>query len=672
MKNRSQFIFFIFIINSLYICPLTGQNDTISALPDSIAIQVDSTQISVDTTSKKTFVSTIFDDKIDSLSVTYYNGSIHNLKLDKLQFIDTSTFYLQQFDPLFNRNGIYSTLNNIGLAHTSLVFSPTLSVDYHFENQSFSKYLFENSQVKYYELYIPYTEISYVLGAKREQNFQVVFNRELIKRLTIGIDFALNNSPGPYANSKVDDQRVFFTGQYFTKNRRYGIIANYLRNKLVVQENGGIKYDSIFNENTETDRRQIPVYLNNAQNLVKQSGFYIEQYFNLLKPKPDSVKRKIDAGSISLSVQYQRNQMVYQDSDTVGIFYDPFDPPLNPDQTYDSIYQMRLKSKFQWSSIGYQDDPLSKIFNIYFGLSHEYVYQYFPDYSDINSFIYNQLTSKTYNQLKPYGGIGLNIKSSFRLNGFAELVIGGYNSGDLRLRGTINQYFGNVDRNFGRIYAGVEFVNRTPSWYFQYFQSNVYRWNNNFDKETYLFIFGEYHYEKLKAGVKFYTFGNYTYFNDSIRPEQLTEAATNLQFYIEGLAMIKKFGINTRLVYQQMSHPDILDFPVFSGVADIFFKSPLFKRAATIQTGFELYYFTSYSAYAYMPAIRDWYNQNDQKIGNYLYADVYLTLKVKNARMFVKYAHVNGLLGNYTYYLAPGYPARDARFYFGITWRFHN
>jgi len=187
-----------------------------------------------------------------------------------------------------------------------------------------------------------------------------------------------------------------------------------------------------------------------------------------------------------------------------------------------------------------------------------------------------------------------------------------------------------------------------------------------------LVIFGEYQYRKLKGGVKFFTFGNYTYLNDSIRPAQLTDASTLLQVYIEGLAMIKKFGINTRLVYQQTSHPDIVGVPEFTGVADIFFKSPVFKRAATLQVGFEVSYFTSFYANAYMPALRDWYVQNNQKIGNYLFADVYLTLKVKAARMFVKYAHFNSLLGNYNYYLAPGYPARDARFYFGISWRFHN
>ena len=673
MSFKQHFLYFtnLLIITTL-VSLANAQNDTTVIVVDSIAIHPDSTELKTDTIKTVIKAPKSLTEVIDSLSVTYFTGSIDNLKMDNFQYIDTSTFYFQQFDQLFRKNGLYSTLSNIGLAHKNLVFCPKLSTDYYFENQSFPKYIYENRQVKYYNLYIPYTEISYILGSKKEQNFQVVFNRELIKRLTIGVDFALNNSPGPYTNSKADDKRIFFTGQYYTKNRRYGVVANYLYNKLIVQENGGILYDSVFEENTESDRRQIPVNLSTAQNLVKQSGFYVEQYFNLLKPRPDSVKRKIDAGSISYSFHYQRNQMIYQDDDTVGYFYQPFDPPLNPDKTFDSVYQMRIRNKLQWSSIGYRDDPLSKVFNIYFGLSHEYIYQAFPDYSDNNSFIYNQLTSLSYNQLKPYGGIGLNIKKSFRLTGYAELVLGGYNSGDLRIEGYIDQYFGNINRNFGMIHAGIKFVNKTPAWYFQNYQSNFYRWDNDLKKESYLVILGEYQFRKLKAGVQFFTFGNYTYLNDSIRPAQLSDATTLLQIYVEGLTMIKNFGINTRLVYQQTNQSKAIRVPVFTGVVDLFFKSYVFKRAATLQTGFELNYFTAFYADAYMPALRDWYVQNNQKIGNYLFADVYVTLKVKAARMFVKYAHFNSLLKNYNYYLAPRYPARDARFYFGVSWRFHN
>ena len=129
---------------------------------------------------------------IDSTNIYFFRANIDSLKLQKLNTIDTSTLYFHEFDPLWKYNGLYSTLSNIGLAHTDLVFTPEYSIGYYFAHQSFQKYYYHNDQVRYYKQYIPYTELEYILGSKKEQNFSVIFSRELLKRLTIGFNFALN------------------------------------------------------------------------------------------------------------------------------------------------------------------------------------------------------------------------------------------------------------------------------------------------------------------------------------------------------------------------------------------------------------------------------------------------------------------------------------------------
>jgi hypothetical protein len=176
----------------------------------------------------------------------------------------------------------------------------------------------------------------------------------------------------------------------------------------------------------------------------------------------------------------------------------------------------------------------------------------------------------------------------------------------------------------------------------------------------------------LSAGFNFTTLNNYTYLNDSVKPQQYESPFTVLQVFAQGNIPIKKFGLDTRLVYQVSSNTEVLRIPMFVGMMNIYFRSEVFKKAATLQTGFQLNYFTSYFADAYMPELRSFFIQNEKEIGNYLYADVYITLEVKRAKLFVKYSHINSFLGYYSYYLAPHYPARDARFYFGAAWRFHD
>ncbi len=639
-------------------------NDTIPFTGDTLLMAGDTipTAQSLDTTEKRPSKPGIVLTHIDSTKVWYFRGTIDSLKTGTYHFIDTTTTYFHQNDILFKYNGMYSTLSNIGLAHTNMVFSPALSTGYDLKNREFSEYIYDNEEVKYYKQFMPYTEGFYTIGPKKEQDFRVIFTRRLFKGFSIGLDFALEHAPGFYKNSKSDDKRVFFTGQYYVPNKRYGVIANYLHNKLVMQENGGIANDTIFEDNLETDRKIIPVNLEKAQNMVKQSGFYVEQYFNLLKPADANHKRKVDAGSISYAFHYQRNQMIFNDQAPFSDFYRFHDAPLDSTSTFDSTYQLKISNRFRWTSIGYHDDPASKVFYIYLGASYDYFEQTLP-YDSIKNIM---------RQTRPFGGIALNIAKIFRLKAYAEYVMGDYNNGDLKISGRLNQVLGNRKKNIGRINLGVDFVSRTPSWFYNEYNSNLYRWKNDFKKENYLIFFGEYVFRQISAGARFYTFGNYVFLNDSIRPEQHDNAITLLQIYLKGGIMIKKFGFNGRMFYQNTGQPAIISVPAFSGVMDIFFKSPIFKRAATLQTGFQLYYFTKYNADAYMPALRKFYVQNEVEIGNYLYADAYLTLKIKTARISFRLANFGSYFGIHKYFLAPHYPARDARFYLNVAWGFFN
>ena len=634
---------------------LIVENDTITSIDTNAVVQLPNLSI------LKAAEDTI---PIDSLLIYYFKGSIENKKSNTFYDIDTSLTQAHEYDQLKLNNGMYSTLSNIGLAYKNTIFTPSTTTGYDMEVKSFSKYIFTSEDVRYFKVVIPHSKITYVMGSKKEQNLEVILNREIIKNLSIGFEFELNNSPGPYKRSNANDTRVFFTGQYNTANERYGVIASYNNSRVRVEENGGIVNDSLFEDNLETDRRVIDVNLTDASQELIISGFYVEQYFNLLKPKrpTDSIKRKIDLGHISYSINYVRHQLVFEDANPLSDFYSQFAPPLDSTATYDSIYQSKFSNKLMWSSLGYNEDKLSQVFYLYFGAKHDFISQ---------TLAYDSV-SIGYNQLSPFGGISLNLFKSMHLKAFAELVLSEYSGGDYKIKAEVTQYLGNINKNVGRIDGSLTLLNSKPLWWYEEFQSNRFRWNNDFNKETSMLIHGKYTLKGIGAGFDFNTFSNYTYLDDSVRPAQLGTTETHLQLFIEGNIPIKKFGVDTRLVYQTTSRPDVIRIPDFTGVMNIYFKSPIFKNAATIQTGFQFTYYTSYFADAYMPELRAFHLQNEKEIGNYLYADFYLTLNVKRAILFFKMAHFNSYLGNYSYYNAPHYPSRDSRFYFGASWRFHN
>jgi len=617
-------------------------------------------QVNAETVSDS--ASTWVDEK-DSIEVYYYQGDILNLKLNNLTYIDTTITDFHQYDPLYKGNNVYSTLSNIGFIHNNLMFSPFLTPGYSKSLPWYQKYLYTNDKIRYYKLSKPYTELFYTMGPKKEQEFKVVFSRELVKGLSFGMNFYLISSHGNYKRSKSNNNTGYLTLGYITPNKRYVVNINYMFNKLDMQESGGISDDSYFSDNLEPDRSVIPVNLDNANNTVTESGVFVQQYFNLSKPKAKNDSSfYLDMGSISYSFQYKKNHYLFTDHDPLSPFYDTIYAPLDSTNTYDSTGQQFIINTVGWTSAGYEKENNEKPFYIYANLTHENIKQQLPADS----------LSSTINQMHLWGGIGINIKESFYLKAGGFLYFGGYNSGDFGINGTINQFIGNKKHNYGELLLGVKLINKMPWWFYQNFGSNHFRWNNNFDKETYLILSGQFIYKKINAGVDFTTVGNYTYLNDSIRPAQIESAETILTLYLNGNIPFGKFGIDTRLSYQATSRPGIIRLPAFLGSMNFYFKSPVFKRAATIQMGLQMRYFTSYYANAYMPELRAFYLQNDKLIGNYLWADVYLTLKIQRARLFAKMSNVTGYFEGYNYWAAPHYPDRDARFYFGVSWRFHD
>jgi hypothetical protein len=108
------------------------------------------------------------------------------------------------------------------------------------------------------------------------------------------------------------------------------------------------------------------------------------------------------------------------------------------------------------------------------------------------------------------------------------------------------------------------------------------------------------------------------------------------------------------------------------GNLTVYYTQPLFKGAALLQPGLNFYYNTSYYADAYMPALRSYYLQDKKEIGNYVYMDVFINVKIQRARVFVIYTNWGSFFEGRNYYSTPKYPMQDAAFKFGVSWRFHD
>ena len=94
-----------------------------------------------------------------------------------------------------------------------------------------------------------------------------------------------------------------------------------------------------------------------------------------------------------------------------------------------------------------------------------------------------------------------------------------------------------------------------------------------------------------------------------------------------------------------------------------------------VELGGDVRWFTAYEAPDYNPLIGQYAIQNNGennlKIGNYPWVNVYANLKLKQARFYVMMSHVNYSSGN-SYFLTPHYPTNQRVLRFGVSWNFFN
>ena len=222
---------------------------------------------------------------IDSTFVTYNAYQFDSIFLNSSKVIDTLTFHVASFDVLESRKTIYSSLSNFGLAHKSMRFNNLRPTGFDMTLPAFSATIKNESNLIAYQSVLPYSELRYLMSVMdKELHLNAKFGRQFTPRLFVSFEFNTDLSPGTFKNTRILNNYFWINAHYFTKNKRYGISAYWYRNKLEMQENGGIVNDEDYTSNAD-DNSVINVNLTTASNFIVSSGIGFQQYFNLLPQK---------------------------------------------------------------------------------------------------------------------------------------------------------------------------------------------------------------------------------------------------------------------------------------------------------------------------------------------------------------------------------------------------
>ncbi len=655
------------------------------------------------------------DKNADSTLVTFYPTQLDTLSLAKPHYLDTTTFHANTFDLLGNEPTLYSTLSNIGTAHKPMRLPYPTLVGFDLSVPAFANYIRTEKDLKTYLSLLPYSEIRYVMTTgDKEQHLNFRFGRQIYQGLYLSFEYNINYSPGVFSNLKTDNNYFWINALYTTKDQRYRAFAYWFRNKIDVQENGGITYDSVYAQNLESDNAAILTNLTNASNYVKVSGAGFQHYFNLLPqhkktvkvtpqendttqatlPSIDSitprdllsdslspsnllsdtlaaptevpVKRRFTLGRINHKFAYQRNQLFYNETSASLPFYAPYDTLLNT-KTADTTIIYAFRNSLSWNTLGYQNYSDDVPFYLYAGIDYDFFKQKHYDYLEERT-----VNDRNYSQVSLNGGIIINLFKLTQITGQARLITLGYQIGDFNLHGQWRQRFSRTEHDFGKLTFDVDMKRQSPTWFESSYYSNHFRWENDFHAATYLSFDLRYHYKTFMIGARQTSINDLIYFNQEARPAQHDGFVSVRELYGTYAYSIRRFRVEGFLSMNLVSDESVMRLPTFLGKLRFSYAQPIFKKAAILQPILTVQYFTKYHADAYMPALRTFYLQDEVSIGNFPYIDIALAINVKQADIYVQYSNLFLLTGNHDAFIAPHYPMRASKIFIGINWRLFN
>ena len=653
--------------------------DSGAVLSETNALVVDTNHVHSDSVKLNISNLSLRKDSFDVYSYSFFKDSVNYINY---KYIDTVNHVSGHFNPVSTFKVAYNDLGIIGSAQDNQVFSPSQATGFEVGFNNFSAYIVEPHNILLYQTRTPYSKLFYMMGAVQEHVLKVTHAQSFINdQLNASFNFDLYNHLGAYTHQHTDVKKFNGGLGYKTKNLRYHIQAQYYINKQKLQENGGIVDLDKFEENEENNRQIYKTNLVTAENVIKKSGFLVQQTFNISKSEPDysgipdtnilqfqgySVthfkKPYFDPvthlGQIKYNFNYELESFRYSDKDQKSDIYDglPMYPGFDEVNFFDSISNRSFINEIIYSNSDYKDCyKTPKFLNYFFGIRHEYN-EYTQD-SAKRIFVHYALI----------GGAFLNLSNTLSVLADAQYYIGDYLNNDMSLNGKV--FFKIQSHLFT---GGINVSHRSPDWIYQSFSSLRFMWNNDFTKIDIQKLFFNYHFKSFDFEFELLNIHNYVFLNQQIIPQQTKENIQHIIVRAQKDFRFGPFGTDIMFIYQNVSHLNIVRVPDLSAKMKIFYQNILFKGALDLEIGVEASYFTAYHANKYMPALRSFHLQDEQLIGDYPYLDVYLNAKIGQARLFVRYDHFNAGLMGYTYYASPNYPAQDAAFRFGVSWILFN
>mgnify|MGYP001228044162 CR=1 FL=1 len=644
----------------------------------------------------------------DSVESPIYNWKLVHHYIDAEEAVlDTSLRLFHIYNPLYELYEYPAYLGTLGSPGISNHYFNRVHTQFFFLKY-YLPYLNMPENQLYYNTKKPFTHFEYSTGGgrqKQEQKLGIIHTQNVNRNFNVGLKLDVFSSEGQYPFQKASVNAFNFFTSY--TGERYSIHGHAGINDLTLEENGGIQDDGSLDENKTED---VPTNLdtfNEAGTRHRNRNVHIVQTLTIgrfqsqpdqdtLKTIKEDQKQQNEWGRLSHVMQYRKNHKTYEDLDPESGYYrNIFIDSLN---TYDSVY---YRSWVNALTLDFSSNPQRKFrFAARVGIENElnrYSHNMPPQVSGVRSgpiqefthpngvgvvvdrtdTSYTMRTNRNVSNTAVRGRLVNDVGETFGWNATGRLYFQGYKQGNLRLEGHIYTNF-KTPKGVSSLNLYGVFRNERPDFWFSNFSSNHFMWSTDLKFENEIKVQATYDHPGrfMKLNANLALLSNLVYFDSLAVPAQEESSFIVFSADIKKDFKLWKIRFLNQANFQFSANEEVLSLPAVSFRNSTFFDHvfyfPWTDGHLSTQLGFDLYYFTPFYAYAYMPATGQFYNQKEKKIGNYPFVDVFLNLKVKRTRIFLKFEHVtSGLLGN-QYFTILHHPMNRRVFLFGLAWTFYD
>ncbi|MFA6367431.1 MAG: putative porin [Bacteroidales bacterium] len=566
----------------------------------------------------------------------YTNLPINNLPL---KFIDKQLNNVRHVNKI-NRieDMFYQQLSTEGSAHKPLMFIMPELNSFSYQPNVYDALIFTKENIKFYNVYKPYSQLSYsnTLGSSRY--FSVVHAQNVFKNLQIGFEYNVNYTDGKFDKSQVMNQFFNATARYKNRNETYEGYLGFIRNRAMQLENGGLKSDSSFEVQEYSSLTAYPVNINSAYSKWKSIDGFLSQKISFGRHiKENNFLKNI---SIVHDLSYFSNSRIYNDQNPLEGYYQ--NVYFDTISTNDSLATQRIQNIISIRN--------NKLIPFSIGIKHDYI------------LFYDTLKTERSSNFTPFFEIGVLTKK-FNINFNAEYVLSNarYNN-DFQIGGNIA---------YKDLYANVKLMNKSVDYFFTHYSSNNFIWSNNFKKtEIFNANIGYEFKEYFKLNIGYYALNNLVWINKNLQPQQSSTTTNIIKATFLHNFKLGMFNFNGVISLQKLSTMEAIRLPFFQTKQSIFINFKMFGKKLDTQIGVDLRYNTLYQAETYIASMGAFAQQNQIKIGNYLFADIFAQVKLERVKLFVTITHPYAGQFGYNYYQSPHYPSENMNFRFGVSWMF--